>query len=49
MIYSQLVHGLRKFISGCSAVPSNWEMIGFDHRDEVPMVSTLVCMVTHWT
>ena len=24
-------------------------MIGFDHLDEFPMVSALVCMITYWT
>ena len=24
-------------------------IVGLDHRDEVPMVSALVYMVTHWT
>ena len=24
------------------------EMVGLGHRDEVPMVSVLMCMVTHW-
>ena len=23
-------------------------MTGLDYRDEFPLVSTLVCMVTHW-
>ena len=25
------------------------EMVGLGYRDEFPMVSALVCMVTHWT
>ena len=25
------------------------EMNGFGHKDEVPMVNALVCVVTHWT
>ena len=24
-------------------------MVGLDHRDEFPLMSALVCMVTHWT
>ena len=24
-------------------------MVGFGHRNEFPMVSALVCMITHWT
>ena len=24
-------------------------MTGFGYRDEFPMVSALVCMITHWT
>ena len=24
------------------------EMVDLDHRDEVPMASTILCMFTHW-
>ena len=24
-------------------------IVGLDHRDEVPMVSVLLCMITYWT
>ena len=42
MTCSQLIRAFRQLIRGYSVPPPNW-------RDEFPMVSTLVYVVTHWT
>ena len=49
MICLQLVYCLKKSIGGCSALSSNGRMVGFDHCDEILMVSATVCTIIHWT
>ena len=46
---SQLVHGIRQSIKYCTTLPSNLRVDLLGHCDDFSMVSTLVCMVTHWT
>ena len=47
MTCSQLFHGSKQPIRGCSAHLLIGGMVGLGYRDEIPMVSALVCMVTH--
>ena len=48
MTYSQLIHGFQQPIRGCSDLLIGG-IAGLSYWDRFPMVSALVCMVTHWT
>ena len=43
----QSVHGSKQLIRGCSDLLIGG-MAGLSYWDRFPMVSALVCMVTHW-
>ena len=49
IICSQTVYRLKQPNRDCSELFLIRGIPDFDHRDEFPMVSALVDMVTHWT
>ena len=46
---SQLVIGFEQFNKDCGGLPPNLRVACLSHQDGVPMVSTLMCIVTHYT